>query len=226
MEHEKVRFDAKRLRVPFFCQVSGASHTGKSHFVARMVMKRRYMFSRPIRKVIWCYSVYQPLYAKIKKLDPTVQFRQDLTFDPEKEKIELAKDTFAPILLIVDDLGTEALQSKMFYDLAVKHSHHWNISVLYITQHLFSDEKNSKKINDQCSYMAIFKSPRDETSVGVVATQCFKSHRKAFMKAYHHATEDAYQNFFVDLTAQCPRRLRLRSDIVHPHPRIYVPKGI
>lgn len=74
--------------------------------------------------------------------------------------------------------------------------------------------------------MCIFKSPRDETSVGVVATQSFKAYRKAFLKIFHHVTRDCYQNLFVDLTAQCPRPLQLRGSILDPHPKIYVPKGI
>jgi hypothetical protein len=226
MEHEAITFDAKHLRLPFFCQVTGASHTGKSYFVANMVLKRQFTLQEPVTKIIWCFSVHQPLYKKIKMLDPSIQFRQDLNFVPDREKIQRADGSYEPVLLIVDDLGVEALKSQMFYNLAVKHCHHWNISVFYITQHIFSDEKNSKKINDQCSYMSIFKSPRDESSVGVVATQSFRSTRKAFLEAYEHATEVSFQCLFLDLTAQCPKSLRMRGDILHPHPIIYVPKGI
>ena len=225
MEHDIVTYDARRLRMPFFCQVSGASHTGKSHFVAKLILNRDYMFSDRAKKVIWCYSVYQPLYDEIKTLDPFIQFRQGLNFNPEREKIDRPDGKFEPVVMVVDDLGVEALKSEMFYDLAIKLCHHWNISVFYITQHLFSKVKNSKEVNDQCSYMAIFRSPRDESSVGVVGTQSFKRFRKAFLKAYELATEIPFECLFVDLTAACPRRLRLRSDIFHPHPIVFVIKG-
>jgi hypothetical protein len=226
MEHEAVSFEAQKLRLPFFAQISGASHSGKSHFVADLVLNRGYMMDHPVAKVVWLYAAHQKLYEVIAKFDPGIEFRRGLDFDHEKEKLPPLPGQDKPqhTLLVVDDLAGTALETDWFKDLASVYTHHSHISVLFITQRLFSSEKYSKQVNDQCSYLTIFRSPRDETSVGVVATQSFKNCRKFMLGSFEHATDEPYEYLFVDLTAQCPKRFRLRSRVVRRHPYMYLPK--
>ena len=53
-------------------------------------------------------------------------------------------------MLVLDDLMEEGGQDKHVLDLFTKHSHHCNITVLYLMHDLFPPGKLSKTIKSDC----------------------------------------------------------------------------
>ena len=65
-------------------------------------------------------------------------------------------------LLVLDDLMVEGGENKDLLDLFTKHSHHQNITVLYLCQDMFSPGKYAKSISRNAHYVIAFKYKRDQ----------------------------------------------------------------
>ena len=78
-------------------------------------------------------------------------------------------------LLVVDDLMEEGGRDKLLLDIFSKHSHHRNVSVLYLTQDIFPPGKFSKTISRNANYIVVFKNPRDKTGIRTLLIQAFST---------------------------------------------------
>jgi hypothetical protein len=61
-----------------------------------------------------------------------------------------------PGILIVDDLMGSCSNDQLMADIMTKHSHHRNITVIYIVQNLFPPGKFSRTISLNCQYIFAF----------------------------------------------------------------------
>ena len=70
------------------------------------------------------------------------------------------------VLLVLDDLMVEGTEEKELLDFFTKHSHHQNITVLYLCQDMFPPGKYAKSISRNAHYVIALKkstrSIRDE----------------------------------------------------------------
>ena len=60
---------------------------------------------------------------------------------------------------MLDDLMDEGSGDKRVLDLFTKHSHHQNVTVLYLCQHMFPVGKYAKSISRNAHYIVAFKNP-------------------------------------------------------------------
>ena len=65
-------------------------------------------------------------------------------------------------LLVLDDLMAERGEDKELMDLFTKHSHHQNITVIYLCQDMFPPGKYAKSISRNDHYNIAFKNLRDQ----------------------------------------------------------------
>ena len=63
---------------------------------------------------------------------------------------------------MLDDLMAEGGEDKELLDLFTKHSHHQNITVIYLCQDMFPPGKYAKSISRNAHYIIAFKNPRDQ----------------------------------------------------------------
>ena len=191
-----------RLHHPFTCIVTGPTQSGKTHFIQRLLHHATELISPPLEKVIWCYSEWQPFY---ETLSTSVEFHEGLPTDADLSPPEVRK------LFILDDLADETNNtvSQMF----TKKSHHWNASVVYVTQNLFSRNKHNRTISINAHYIVCFKNPRDNMSIQFLARQMFCGNSKFMVEAYKDSTEQAHGYLFIDAKQETPEELRLRTNI-------------
>jgi len=136
---------AFQFTCPFSCIIAGPSGSGKTSFVVNLIKNARELLSPPVERIEYCYSVYQPLYGEIKHL---VSFTEGLP--------DIAKyDGNVPTLLLMDDLMDKIGHSVEL--LFTKLSHHYNISVIHITQNLFQGKKENRTISLNSNYFVLFK---------------------------------------------------------------------
>ena len=64
---------------------------------------------------------------------------------------------------MMDDLMTS--MDDRVVDIFTKTSHHRNLSVVYLTQHLFYENKQSHTLSLNSHYIVLFKNARDATQV-------------------------------------------------------------
>ena len=131
-------------------------------------------------------------------------------------------------LLVMDDLMDECGNDKTAMDIFTKHSHHRNISVIYITQDLFPKGKFAKTINRNVHYIVAFKNPRDTVGVRTVLSQAFPQTWKDVMTVFQKATGKPYGYLVMDFHSQTPDDHRLLTDILKEkgkYPRLFKPKS-
>lgn len=201
--------------------IFGATSSGKTYFVYRFLINIKMMYyeNEVPQKIIFCYSVYQSLYDKIKAEIPSVIFFKGL---PTTEDIENFQTTHT--LLILDDLGEQLVNDINSSLLFTQGCHHKGFSVMRISQNIFEKGKFSRTISINSSYIILLKSPRDINQISILGTQILGSERKRLVEAYENATSDIYGYLIIDLLPFTDANLRLRTNIFPPSEMlIYTP---
>jgi hypothetical protein len=193
-----------KLQHPFTMVIAGPTGCGKSYFVRDMIAAKEEMFSIIPDKVVWFYGIHQPLYDEIED----VAFVEGL---PTDFKEYLGQHT----LFIIDDL-MQSSNDKRLSNLFTRGSHHLNLSVIFITQNFFHKGKEMRDITLNAHYLVLSKNRRDLSQVSHLGRQLFPRHVRLFQEVFEDATKDPYTYLFIDLRAETPEELRLRSKIL-PH---------
>lgn len=187
-----------KLQHPFTAIVAGPTGSGKTQFCLKLV--KHCPIEPPPQRIIWCYGVWQEAFDSVDG----VEFYEGM---PEMSLF----DKRIPTLLILDDLMMDVSDTTV--EIFTRGSHHSNISVVYITQNLFSSGKQNRTISLNTHYIVAFKNPRDNTQIGVLARQMFPRKWKYMMDAFGDATSIPYSYLFIDLKPTTDDRYRLRSGI-------------
>lgn len=185
---------------PFTAIIAGPTGCGKSSWIKKLLENLRKIIPRP-EKIYWCYSEWQKLYESI---DDRVEFVDGL-LDIDKLNKEQRN------LIIIDDLMGE--KDDGLTKLFTKGSHHRNTSVMYITQNIFEQHKDSRTISLNSQYMLAFKNPRDPSQIDHLARQVFPSNSKYLLEAFLKATSKEFGYLFIDLTQTTPDDYRLRTSV-------------
>ena len=87
-------FDGKCLRHPFTAMVCGATQSGKTCFVQKVLEHNQEIICPPPTRIMWCYGSYQPAYDEmLKTVKPAIEFFKgcpilQTTFWPNPELID------------------------------------------------------------------------------------------------------------------------------------------
>lgn len=202
MSHFTMEFP--KLQTPFTFVSAGPTGSGKTFFIRELLNHKENMFSIVPDKVVWFYGIHQPLYDEIEN----VTFVEGL---PTDFKDYLGKHT----LFIIDDL-MHSSNDKRLSDLFTKGSHHWNLSVIFVTQNFFYKGKEMRDITLNAHYLLLCKNRRDMSQITHLGRQIFPRHVKLFQEVFEDATKNPYSYLFIDLHPNTPEDLRLRTNIL-PH---------
>ena len=194
-----------RLVHPFTSIVAGPTGCGKTTFVVSLLRHSHTLVNLPPEKITWCYLEWQPLYSTLSTIHPNLECVEGLpdlsSFDPNNRNVVVTNDLMSE---------TDERVTKLF----TKKSHHCNTSVIYLVQHLFTKEKESRAISINAQYMVLFKNPRDNTQVVNFAKQVYPGRVKYMQEAFRDETSVPHCYLFVDLKQSTPEHLRLRSNII------------
>ena len=189
-----------RWQHPFTCIVAGPTQSGKTEFVKRFNENLKDMVTPLPTRIVWSYgewqSAYQPLLDK-------VDFVQGLPNLPLYSK--------EPLLVVIDDQmhGVDRRITSLF----TKGSHHRNLSIVYIVQNLFNQQKEHRTINLNSHYLVIFKNPRDGSQIVHLAKQMYPGKTHYLRQAFALATQQPHGYLLIDLKQATPEGMRLRSHI-------------
>ena len=116
------------------------------------------MMVPPPVECIFNYCCWQELYETITTPFP-IKFVEGVS------KFEdLPKDKL-PRIIIIDDSMDQVANSPDVSDIFTKYSHHYNYSVIVLTQNLFAKGKYFRTISLNTHYLWILKSVRDIATI-------------------------------------------------------------
>ncbi len=126
------------FKSPATIAVSGATSSGKTQLVMKLIRNAEVMFNKPVTRIIYFYCQYQNLFSQMESEIPIISFHPGL---PDDEVLSPC-NAQSHSLLIADDLMNEITNSAASLDLITKASHHRCISIIYLTQNMFHQAVN------------------------------------------------------------------------------------
>jgi hypothetical protein len=201
-----------RWKHPFTAIVAGPTGCGKSVFTFKFISEVQNIISPPPEKIMYCYSIYQPLFDQF----PSVVFNDGL---PDISQFD-GKHRY---LLILDDMMTQVNDSVS--DLFTRVSHHKNVSVMFLTQNIFHQSKQNRTMSLNSHYLVLFKNPRDAMQVATLGRQMYPGKSKFLVEAFTDATTKPFGYLLIDLKADTEQKFRVRTNIfLDERQYVYVPK--
>lgn len=240
-----------RFRTPFTMVVSGATQSGKTTYVRKLLKSMPHVFTRVPDWVIYFYSQWQPIFSEMKddKFDPDChkpppappesyetmalpeQWGSGVTEPPPPPSelrpivnqwenvlptIELLKKLTDDhkhgngTLVIIDDFVNHL--DEEIAELFTVLSHANNISVILMTQNLFSKNKFFRTVSLNSMYLTLFKNPRDGRQIATFAQQISPHSINWVVDAFHECTKAPYSYLTFDSHQATPTVARLRSN--------------
>lgn len=199
---------------PFTAIIAGPTSCGKSFFIKKFLKEINHIIDCKIGEIIYCLPENQLIdsaflnYTVYRGIPEIVKFRDRI-----------------PRLIILDDLMREAENNVV--DLFTRGSHHYNVSVIFVTQNIFNQGKGRRDISLNTHYIVCFKNPRDKQQIRTLAHQVYPENPKYIQEAYIDATTKPHGYLLLDLQQSTPELYRFRTAIFKsdsPSNIVYVPK--
>lgn len=177
---------------------TGGTGSGKSVWLSRLLSEN--LFTEPPKRIIYCYGVWQSLFDRMTN----VEFVEGLpsSFD---NYIDGNHN-----IIILDDLQDEVTNSKEVEHLFTRGSHHQKLTIIYLNQNLFYQNKHARTLALNTHYTVLFRNPRSASQIRTLSSQTGLKH---LSDAYSDATKDNFGYLVVDLHPASSQDYRLRSRI-------------
>jgi len=195
--------------------IGGMTHSGKTVFVKLLLRNWENLIRVNIKtlKVLWCYGVSESVNVENIK-NVSIEYYRGIPKIDEIKKM-------SPHLIILDDLMDDI--SIDVKNLFTRESHHLKISVIFIVQNIFNQNKHMRTISLNSHYIILMKGLRNTQQVGHLGKQIFPNKSKELINAFRDATKNPYGYLVIDLHPQSKDEYRLKTRIfkeeVPPHLR-------
>ena len=197
------------ITVPFHTgspiMVSGPTSSGKTYWTHKLLQNQ--MFTEEVKSILYCYGIYQDYYDDMKL--PNIEFHQGL---PSLEKVQSLNDGDFHVI-VLDDLMEYIIKSVDVQNLFTKFCHHYNITVIFLTQNVFAQGPCARTISINTHILVLFANKRDESQALILGKQLYPHNTKIFMEAYEDATSELYGYLVIDCDPKSSRDLKLRTNI-------------
>lgn len=194
--------------------IAGPTSSGKSSLIKRFLTERHSLIDTWIEEVIYCLPEDQVVdesipYTKLNRGVPEISMFNDLK----------------PRVVILDDLLSSVDTNVV--ELFTRGSHHYNLSVMFVVQNLFSKNKGVRDISMNSHYIFLMKNPRDRQQINTLARQISPENSRFICEAYKDATNEPYGYLLLDLHQTTPEEYRVRTNIFStdsPRNMVYIPQ--
>lgn len=208
--------------------VVGATQSGKTEFIKRLLLHHGIMFNPPPKKIIYVFSIWQDKYQEIEDaLGDIVQFRTDI---PSKEELcQLWEEYRCETLLILDDKMSslnDGATGAHVVDIVCILTHHCHVSCIIALQNIFHQSKAVREIGLNSQYMCLFRNSRSARQIKHLASQSMPTQMEYFLDSYERATARNYGYLVADLAPTDEnKKFQLRTN-VFPGDKtvVYLPK--
>ena len=203
------------LKAPSISCVFGQTGSGKTEWCVKLIQNANFVYSKPVKKIMYCYMVWQEAFDRMLKIRPDIEFHKGIpTSDDLDNLVAAAPDEH--YLLFLDDLQSIIFDSKHMIDLVCVKSHHNRISTVFILQNIFGGGRYAKSITLQSQYLIAFKSMRDQSQLGTISRQIFGTGKQGVIPEVMRdvMSKEPYGYVMIDLTPNIDDSLRIRTKIL------------
>ena len=199
---------------PFTAIISGASGTGKTEWIKKLLKYKEQLIDEEPNHVLYCYGEINPEIMKLKhqgiELFNGIPTKADILQRP------------SGMLLILDDLIND-VDPKFLEILYTRGSHHWNVSVITVTQNLFDKNIKVTRINSHC--IILIKNPQGLLQIKTLGSHLFPGKTKYFLESYENAVDsENYGYLVINMKPNLNDDFKLTSNIFPgEHFTIYLP---
>ncbi len=187
---------------PFCMTIAGPTQSGKTYFVYNLLKKQQSFISPEPSKILYCYSIWQPLFNKMLVEISKIEFIKGLPTESEK---------LNNCLIVIDDLMTECIDNKEIVHLFTVGSHHRDISVIFLTQNIYEKGKYARSISLNSHYFILFNNRRDKGQIQYLGRQLFPGDQNFFMEVYEDSISKEHGHLIIDLKPKTSEIIRLRT---------------
>jgi hypothetical protein len=205
--------------------ISGGTGSGKTFFVYKLLQHLPGMYADdPPVETLFCFGIYQQLYDDMQKTLSNFTLHEGL---PTASELDDFTQDRRHRLVILDDLMQKVIKSDEMELLFTQGCHHRRISVVFITQNLIPQGKNSRNIALNTWYLVLMKNLRDASQITYIGRQIFPGNAKYLQSAYEDSMKDSSHPYLmVDLSPYGEDEYRLRTRVFPgQYPIIYLPKS-
>ena len=175
-------------------------------------------------ETLYCFGIHQPLYDEMKRTLQNFTLHHGL---PTPSELDEYTQDRKHRLIILDDLMQQVLKNDEMELLFTQGCHHRRISVIFITQNLIPQGKNSRNIALNTWYLILMKNPRDALQISYIGRQVFPGKPGYLLAAYEDAMKsEKYGYLVLDLSPHAQEDYRVRTRIFPGQfPFVYLPKS-
>ena len=140
--------------------VADPRDAGKSEFAKQLLFLKCYIMMDPPERIVWFYGRHQlDLFCSLTQEIASIEFYEDLPTN-----IEVMFDRSKCNICIIDDLMRSASRNQLVKNLFTS-ERHLNLSVVFISHHLFYAGEKCRTISLNSTYIVVFKNPRGQTQI-------------------------------------------------------------
>lgn len=203
-----------RFKTSFNCIVSGMSSSGKTTWVKNLLSLRSKLLTEVPAKTFLFYKVMQDIYLEMENMglvDELINVNEHFpSLDEISEMVHKFRDQGGSLLIFDDTMSSI---SEDFEQLFCNLSHHENMSIIFLTQNLFYQNKTFRTMSLNCHYLVLMKNDRDKQQASILAKQFSPGNNAYLTRAFFDATKKPYSYLLLDFRPETHPNLRLRSNI-------------
>ena len=113
----------------------------------------------------------------------------------------------------------EVNKSKTAMDIFIKHSHHRNMTVLFLVQKLYGRTHIKKVISQNAHLMILFKNPRDASNVQILRQQMYPGNHLCFSLRCLLMRRRGHTVTLVNSHQRADDRMRVIGNLFEPRPQ-------
>ncbi len=172
------------------------------------------MYAEEPLKTLYCYRYYQELFDRLNQTD--IEFHVGI---PTEIEIDQFSDIKEHRLIVIDDLATELVNSKLIENLVTSACHHKNLSCIIVLQNLFPKGSVVRTLLLNCTYTIIFQNNRDQQQVKLLGSRLYPGKSDGFLQIYEDAClKRKYGYLLIDCSPGGDPNFRLRTNVLADEP--------